>query len=55
MSFSIFGPFVAIFLGGIFNRIPVDLKCKYSQKKRCLRKIITYTAYNTYLQPLKAH
>jgi hypothetical protein len=26
MSFSIFGPFIAITAGGLFNKLPVDLK-----------------------------
>lgn len=30
MAFSVFGPFAAIIIGGLFNRIPVDLQGKGS-------------------------
>jgi len=29
MSFSIFGPFIAIVMGGVFNKIPVDFDGKF--------------------------
>ena len=32
MLFSIFGPFIAITAGGLFNKLPVDLKGKGCKK-----------------------